>query len=167
MPGGVNATSSAAAYYEENSEWREEVIEFEELLEWFTSAVSLHISRARTVIKSLHGERDRINYKLATSRNRILELQIIVMILSMGMTACSVVSGFFGMNLNNGTCGPEGCHGTCGPPDAAGNLPPGCLPLGTRDSGHGVFIMITTISVSIAATVCFAMVQYAHQFVRI
>ena len=157
----------AASYYEENPEWRDEVIEFEELLEWFSSAISLTVSRARTLIKTLHSERDRINYKLATSRNRILELQIIIMILSLGMTACSVISGFFGMNLSNGTCGPEGCNGTCGPPDAFGNLDTNCFPPGKHDSGHSVFLMITGFSVGLAAIVCYAMVKYAHQFVRI
>lgn len=35
--------------------------------------------------------------------------QIFVSSITMAMAACSMVSGWFGMNLANGWCGPEGC----------------------------------------------------------
>ncbi len=47
---------------------------------------------------------------LATNRNRLLLVQIGIQTATMGMALCSAVSGWFGMNLFNGSCGPEGCE---------------------------------------------------------
>ena len=47
----------------------------------------------------------------------------------MCMAGCSMMSGWFGMNLDNGTCGPEGCEVD-----------------GTTDRGQSVFIMVSVIT---------------------
>ena len=49
------------------------------------------------------------SYQQADNRNRLALLQIDIQTVTMGLGICSMVSGFFGMNLSNSVCGPDGC----------------------------------------------------------
>ena len=103
------------------------------MLEVFVGDILSILSRVRTLQATMQAEKERLSIKLSTNRNASMQVQILIMIVTTGMTACSVVSGFFGMNLSNGICGPDGCE-----------------VLGTTDYGAGAFIKVCTITVSIA-----------------
>ena len=133
----------------ENIEWREETVAFEELLEWFSSMVTASLGSVRLLTLSLNTERARISHALQVARNRIAQLQLIIMLATLAMTACSVVSGFFGMNLGNGTCGPDGCAA-----------------IGTTDSGYSVFVRVVSLCVSLAFLGSISIYSYAQRFIN-
>jgi hypothetical protein len=132
----------------ETEEWREEVVEFEELLEWFSSTVSSSVGSLGLFKLQLNTERARISHALQIARNRIAQLQLVILLATLGMAACSVVSGFYGMNLGNGTCGPEGC-----------------IVLGTTDSGYSVFLRVVGLSVGFAALAVLLIFAYAQTYI--
>lgn len=114
----------------ENPAWREDIIAIEELLEWFSASNEAQLARARLLAASLKGERQRMTMALATNRNTLLLIQIGIQTATMGMAACSMISGWFGMNLDNSLCGPEGCR-----PD-------------TDDYGRPAWVLIVTVTTS-------------------
>jgi hypothetical protein len=122
--------------------------EREELLEWFSTSVASTISKSRVLLKKIAVERERITHSLSVSRNNLMRVQIHIMIVSMGLAACSVISGYFGMNLGNGVCGPEGCTS-----------------FGTVDGGKAAFqtVVITSVLLSICFIVCISL--YAERVI--
>ena len=48
--------------------------------------------------------------RLARHRNAILQTGLLLPLLGCIFGFCSMVSGWYGMNLGNGTCGPDGCN---------------------------------------------------------
>ena len=73
-----------------------EAIRFEELLEWYAAETENNLSDARLIISKLSGERKRISMLLAQNRNQLLKLNVRFQLITIAMTGCSVVSGFFG-----------------------------------------------------------------------
>jgi len=88
-----------------------ELVRAEELLEWYLAETESNLSDARLLVGRFDGERKSIQLELANTRNRLLKANMGIQLATMCMAGCSMVSGFFGMNLSNGTCGPEGCGG--------------------------------------------------------
>ncbi len=145
----TESTTAARAGPPENVDWREETVAFEELLEWFSSMVTASLGSVRLLTLGLNTERARISHALQVARNRIAQLQLIIMLATLAMTACSVVSGFFGMNVGNGTCGPDGC-----------------APFGTSDSGYSVFVQVVSLCVSLSMLGTLAIYSYAQRFIN-
>ena len=73
-------------------------------------------------------------------------LQIDIQTITMGLGICSMVSGFFGMNLGNSICGPDGCIDYLTDP----NNPSGWR--SSSDHGHSYFVIVCIASVCAAAT---------------
>ena len=65
----------------------------------------------------------------------------------MCMAGCSMISGWFGMNLDNGVCGPEGCEVN-----------------GISDHGHGQFVTVTTITSAVMIALGIASFWYLRAF---
>jgi hypothetical protein len=103
----------------ENPAWREDLVRMEELLEWFTASTAHRLARTSLLRSALGGERKRISMSLAAHRNQLMRLQIGIAAVTMSMGGCSMISGWYGMNLDNGFCGPEGCRETAA---AQGNV---------------------------------------------
>ena len=87
-----------------------ELVRAEELLEWYLAETESNLSDARLLVGRFDGERKSIQLELANTRNRLLKANMGIQLATMCMAGCSMVSGYFGMNLSNGTCGPEGCR---------------------------------------------------------
>jgi hypothetical protein len=47
---------------------------------------------------------------LSRHRNAILKMGLLLPLIGAMLASCSMISGWFGMNLANGTCGPDGCN---------------------------------------------------------
>ena len=62
----------------------------------------------------------------------LLKANITIQLATMCMAGCSMISGWFGMNLDNGVCGPEGC-----------------IVNGITDHGHSLFVNVVTISTAV------------------
>lgn len=48
--------------------------------------------------------------QMSKHRNAILLVGLFLQLVSACFAFCSMMSGWFGMNLANGTCGPDGCN---------------------------------------------------------
>ena len=118
----------------------------EELLEWVSSRAEHNVNAARLLLLQLGSERKRIEFRLAANRNRLILLQIDIQTITMGLGMCSMVSGFFGMNLGNSICGPDGCIDYLTDP----NNPSGWS--SSSDHGHSYFVIVCIASVCAAAT---------------
>ncbi len=114
----------------------------------FSASVASTISKSRVLIKKVAVERERITHSLSVSRNNILRVQIYIMIVSMGLTACSAIAGFFGMNLGNGFCGPEGCAS-----------------FGTKDNGSSGFNVVVISSVVLSLFFVILLSLYAERVI--
>jgi hypothetical protein len=95
----------------------------------------------------------------------------------MGLGICSMVSGFFGMNLSNSVCGPDGCldyisdpnsescdrssenasprtrpltrqHKPSLPPALASITDPSHFETGSTDHGHRTFLVVCAMAVT-------------------
>ena len=86
------------------------------------------------------------SYQQADNRNRLALLQIDIQTVTMGLGICSMVSGFFGMNLSNSVCGPDGCIDYLTDP----KNPSGWS--SSSDHGHSYFVIVCIASVCAAAT---------------
>ena len=84
--------------------------------------------------QTLAREHALMNLKLGERRNNLMQLQIDVMAVTLGLAMCSTVSGWFGMNLDNGFCGPDGCHSD------------------TYNHGFPVFVSVSTVTSAVAVT---------------
>ena len=143
----------------------------------FSASVASTISKSRVLIKKVAVERERITHSLSVSRNNILRVQIYIMIVSsslsrttlrplaapatatlttlkpnptraVGLTACSTIAGFFGMNLGNGFCGPEGCAS-----------------FGTKDNGSSGFNVVVISSVVLSLFFVILLSLYAERVI--
>ena len=62
---------------------------------------------------------------------RLLGANIGIQLITMCLAGCSVVSGYFGMNLDNGVCGPDGCVS------------------GVADHGHNTFVIVCSVTTAL------------------
>jgi hypothetical protein len=111
----------------------------EELLEWSYGTLMKLEGRANGEITLLESAMERVRVSLDTQQNDLTMFQIKVQLVTMALGLCSAISGFFGMNLSNGWCGPEGCS-----------------TLGTTDAGRGGFTIVIYGSVALAVTATLA-----------
>ena len=112
----------------------------EVLLEWFAACAETLNVDVQSLMDTNQAQQSSVTLALASNRNRIMMFQLGVQAVTMGCAACSVVSGYFGMNLSNGWCGPDGC-----------------LVLGTTSFGHDEFIVVVSVTtiVSIVGSLTF------------
>jgi hypothetical protein len=101
----------------------------EVLLEWFVASVESINVDAHSFADRVRGLQKSVEMDLAAEQRRLIQLQLFVQIVTMSFALMSVVSGFYGMNLGNGFCGPDGC-----------------LAMGTTDFGHKQFITVVAAS---------------------
>lgn len=59
------------------------------------------MTRGKLMRDELESAENQLNLMLANNRNRLLKTEIGITTVTMAMTACSVVAGYFGMNLAN------------------------------------------------------------------
>lgn len=102
---------------------------FQQVLNDFGLPVEAVLSTARSLQQELAAGKARVTLALAQKRNTILQIGMQIQLVTACLAACSVVSGWFGMNLDNGGCGPDGCHD-----DSA------------DDHGYKRFVWVTTIT---------------------
>jgi CorA-like Mg2+ transporter protein len=88
-------TSSTEALLDDNEDTAEV------LLESYLAEIEGVISRAKLLREDLESGESQLNLVLANNRNRLLKTEIGITTVTMCMTACAVVSGYFGQNLNN------------------------------------------------------------------
>jgi hypothetical protein len=81
-----------------------QVQEIEELFEWCESTLeSLKAACVIHLIK-LRTEQEKIQQAKTQRHSRLLLIQILIQLVTMAFAFCSMISGFFGMNLSNGAC---------------------------------------------------------------
>jgi hypothetical protein len=108
----------------------------EELLEWIKGNIDAFSSKSRMLSSQLEGAHKKMTLRLASNRNELMLLQLDLQTITMALGVCSMVSGFLGMNLGNGACGPDGCD------DAV-----------TNNHGYSYFLLVVFLSVSLAILV--------------
>jgi len=105
----------------------------EELLEWIKGNIDAFSLKSRMLSSQLEGAHKKMTLRLASNRNELMLLQLDLQTITMALSICSMVSGFLGMNLGNGACGPDGCDDTV-----------------TSNHGYSFFLLVVFLSVSIA-----------------
>jgi hypothetical protein len=107
----------------------------EELLEWIKGNIDAFALKSRVLISQIEGAHKNMTLRLASNRNELMLLQLDLQTITMGLAVCSMVSGYLGMNLGNGACGPDGCDASI-----------------TSNHGYSYFLAVVILSISIAAT---------------
>ena len=112
----------------------------EELLEWIKGNIDAFSLKSRNLISQIEGAHKNMTLRLASNRNELMLLQLDLQTITMGLAVCSMVSGYLGMNLGNGACGPDGCDENI-----------------TTNHGYSYFLAVVILSISIAATLASVM----------
>lgn len=82
----------------------------EEMVDDFGMHIENTLSESRLLLQRVEALRKRLTLKMARARNETLKASMQIQLVTACMAACSMISGWFGMNLDNGACGPDGCH---------------------------------------------------------
>jgi len=112
----------------------------EELLEWIKGNIDAFALKSRVLISQIEGAHKNMTLRLASNRNELMLLQLDLQTITMGLAVCSMVSGYLGMNLGNGACGPDGCDESV-----------------TNNHGYTFFLLVVFLSVTIATTMASVM----------
>jgi hypothetical protein len=94
-PSGGSVTAAAAVPLDDVEDAAEV------LLEAYLAEVELVLGRAKGLRDELDAAADQVELVLATGRNRLLRAEVGLTTLTLTLTASTVVSGFFGMNLRS------------------------------------------------------------------
>lgn len=86
------------------------MLAMEELMEWFAAETENKLADAQIVLSRLAGRRRLTTLQLHEKRNLLLKINMGLTLCTICFAFCSSISGWYGMNLDNGVCGPEGCH---------------------------------------------------------
>ena len=81
-------------------------------------------------------------------------LQIYLATISMGLGVCSMASGFFGMNLGNSICGPDGCMDYLADPANPARWAT------NSDHGYKYFVIVCSVSAAFAVVLMGASLLY-------
>jgi hypothetical protein len=65
---------------------------------------------AREATATLAARKRALALQMTKHRNKVLLIGLFLQLLASSFGFCSMMSGWYGMNLNNGTCGPDGCN---------------------------------------------------------
>lgn len=106
----------------------------EEILSWFQEDFNESLGELSVCASAAESHWQSREMALNLKRSATQRVQAKLALAACMLAGCSTISGYFGMNLDNGVCGPEGCHGT------------------VQDSGHHAFVQVTTISAMISLT---------------
>lgn len=83
----------------------------EELVDVFGVFVEEQLVKLRSLESVVEDALEKERFKISQTTNATLRINVILQLVTVVLAACSAISGYFGMNLDNGVCGPEGCHG--------------------------------------------------------
>ena len=117
-------------------------------------------SDARDVAATIVARKRALALKMSRHRNQILSVGLCLQLITVMFGFCSMVSGWFGMNLDNGICGPDGCNDFstltyqgCVATQALNNVtdPLDVLaacgpPFGVSDHGNQMFLIVVLCS---------------------